>query len=78
MSTTLDKKQRDLLGSFADGPKIWDAADLFKIVCQLEIAGYVKFVKDGPMAEITDAGRAVLDHAPMCTGIHAPGEACSR
>lgn len=57
---TLTKAQRDLLTSFVDGPKIWDAATLFKIVCDLETAGYVKFVGDGPAAEITDAGRIAL------------------
>ena len=64
MSTTLTKNQRELLASFRDGPKIWDAATLFKIVCELESAGYVKFVDDGPKAEITDAGRcALIEHA---------------
>jgi hypothetical protein len=49
-----------LLGTFVSGPKIWDAATLFKTVCSLEAKGYVKFIGDGPKAEITDAGRAAL------------------
>jgi hypothetical protein len=56
----LNEQQRDLLASFANGPRIWDAAALFKIVCELDQAGYVKFIGDGPKAEITDAGRAAL------------------
>lgn len=79
----LNKEQLDLLASFANGPKIWDATPLFAIVCEMHDAGYVKFIGDGPKAEITDAGRALLeslkvDHAPLCTGAHAPGEACTR
>lgn len=64
---TLDKNQRDLLASFADGPRIWDAADLFKVVCQLEMAGYVRFVNNGPKAEITEAGVAALTITLTCT-----------
>jgi hypothetical protein len=71
MSIALTKNQRDLLASFANGPKIWDAAPLFKIVCDLHDAGYVQFVIDGPTAEITDAGRAALADAPDEHGKYA-------
>jgi predicted RNA-binding Zn-ribbon protein involved in translation (DUF1610 family) len=69
--STLTTQQRNLLASFADGPKIWDAAPLFKTVCELHDAGYVKFVIDGPKAEITDAGRAALADAPDEYGKYA-------
>lgn len=55
------QKDRKLLATFANGPRIWDAADLFATVCRLESAGFVQFVGNGPLAKITETGRAALE-----------------
>lgn len=56
----INASQRKILASFLDGPRVWDAAPLFRIVCDLSDLGLVKFVEDGPLAEITDKGRKAL------------------
>jgi hypothetical protein len=56
----LTAEQRTLLTTFAAGPVIWDAADLFQIVCQLDTLGLVRIIGANGLAEITDAGHRVL------------------
>jgi hypothetical protein len=60
MNQPLTDDQARLLATFADGPKIWDERGLFEIVGQLHDLGLVRFVGDGPKAEITEAGRQAL------------------
>lgn len=79
----LTKDQADLLLTYTRGPHIWDASDLFKIVCDLANLGLLRpvdFHTDGTY-ELTEAGRAQVelmqrgarhwaDCKPGCTTVH--------
>jgi DNA-binding PadR family transcriptional regulator len=54
-----------LLASYADGPRIWDAASLFPTVMSLHDRGLIEPVtQDGVAFRLTDAGRARLQSQP--------------
>lgn len=56
---TLDKDEAELLASYENGPRIWDAAAVFERVLRLETKGLVRHVEGGLYA-LTDNGRQVL------------------
>ncbi len=58
--TTLDTSERDLLGTYAGGPRIWDAAALLPTVLGLESKGLIEPVPDSAAYRLTDAGRSEL------------------
>jgi hypothetical protein len=49
-----------LLSTYVDGPRIWDAADLFARVVRLEEQGFVEPVGGFGAYRLTDAGRKAL------------------
>ena len=51
---------KDMLHSYASGPRIWDAASLVSEVAALAGAGLIEPVPDSAAYRLTDAGRAEL------------------
>lgn len=68
---SLSGRDLGLLASYADGPLIWDAADLFAIVCRLAERGLLEPARtdigygpeDRGAYQLTEAGRVVLASA---------------
>jgi hypothetical protein len=56
----LDEDEARLLTTYADGPRIWDAATVFRVVMRLEDKGLIAPADHGTYA-LTEAGRRVLD-----------------
>jgi hypothetical protein len=57
----LDKDELRLLGSYADGPRVWDAAAVFPLVLRLEAKGLVAMKGEGGLYGLTDEGRQELE-----------------
>lgn len=58
----LTTEELSLLRSYADGPRIWDAASVFEVVLRLAAKGLVEPADgDGGRYALTDAGRDVLN-----------------
>ena len=56
----LDADEARLLHTFADGPRIWDAASVFNVVLRLESKGLVTPVGEGSAYALTANGRTML------------------
>jgi DNA-binding PadR family transcriptional regulator len=56
----LDKDEAQLLRTYANGPRIWDAASVFRVVVRLADKGLVAPADDHGVYALTDAGRNEL------------------
>jgi hypothetical protein len=56
----LDEEELRLLRTYADGPRIWDAASVFAIVCRLDGKGLLVPSGENGAYALTDKGRAAL------------------
>jgi hypothetical protein len=57
---SLDAEEARLLRSYADGPRVWDAAAVFEIVMRLADKGMIARSGLGGAYALTDAGRRAL------------------
>jgi hypothetical protein len=56
----LDNRDLELLASYENGPRIWDAASVFARVLVLEDRGFVAPAGESGQYALTEAGRARL------------------
>lgn len=56
----LDEEELRLLRTYANGPRIWDAASVFAVVCRLDAKGYLEPSGEHGAYALTGKGRAVL------------------
>ncbi len=59
-SIELDGEERRLLATYADGPRIWDAAALYPTVVSLQEKGVIVPVPGSSASAITAAGRRAI------------------
>lgn len=60
MNDELTPAQLNLLGSYARGPRVWDAASILPGVHALAGKGLIEPCGDNGAHRLTDAGRAAL------------------
>lgn len=56
----LTREQRDLLGSYEGGPRIWDAASIVPTVFELTDMGLIETIHGQTARQLTELGRQVL------------------
>lgn len=59
----MTKNELDLLRSYANGPKIWDAASIVPTVYALEDLGLIELASENGTYRLTEAGRTALREA---------------
>lgn len=64
--TELTNDERELLASYRNGPRIWDAASIYPTVTSLAQRGLIQ-PSGGAAYELTNAGQAVLAAQPRET-----------
>lgn len=69
MCHPLDRDERQLLLTYLEGPRIWDAASVYPVVLRLEAKGMIAPVPDRPAYAITAAGRARATNIRAANGV---------